>query len=705
MRLVTKIKDFLKKHKIFIGLLVGLFFSLWIEFNLFDFSFFTLTQKNLILFLLFQINLILILLLLYFIFRYIIKIFYEIRIKKISKSLKIKLFLIYFISIVFPSLVLVLGSFFFFKKTLDYWLKEFLEEKVLTVILKPEDYIKDIERDLLSKGQKIIQEYLTQTEEIKSSVLRERYRYFMRVDSIEVFDWKGTLVKKTYSSEISQKIGIAPSFLEKLKASQGPLSEVSLVNSNPYLRVFIPFYDQTGKPLLLAIGKFLKIEDFTGEKEIVEKRYFKTFKQFLMAAGTLVLLLVVFVGVWVGSKIGRNLTEPLQNLVVAAQKISKKDFNLEEIKVNAPSDDEVGRLIKAFNEMTKKIKEYEEEVQNYNRYLLSVLDHLPVGILVLTPDLKVKFSNQNLKRLIEIYGFSTLEELIERLNLPTLLSQIDLTKPFYTTLSWSKEEKEVSLGITLLKLEFLKNLEYLLIFENLEEKERLKRLSFWKEVALRVSHEIKNPLTPIKLSVERLKRQLEKTLEGEKKEVLLRTTNIIEKYIEELRKLATDFHYFTKNPVLNLEKGTILESILEVVSLYEIAYPEVKFHLKVEDEGQCLFDHFQLKRVWVNLLDNSIKAMHEKGEIFVSINREKDWILIKIEDTGEGVPWEITEKINQGDLLSLKDLGTGLIMVYSIINLHKGYINLCKKEEKGTSIIIKLPVQRNALEEKERQPL
>ncbi|HCE80395.1 MAG TPA: hypothetical protein DEQ05_06470, partial [Thermodesulfobacterium commune] len=139
----ARIKTFCKRHKIFLGLLIVLTISLWVEFNLFDLSLFSTSQKNLFLFFLFQINLILILLLLYFIFRYVIKIFYEIQIKKISKSLKVKLFLIYFISIVFPSVVLVLGSFFFFKKTLDYWLKEFFEERVLTVLLNPEDYIKD----------------------------------------------------------------------------------------------------------------------------------------------------------------------------------------------------------------------------------------------------------------------------------------------------------------------------------------------------------------------------------------------------------------------------------------------------------------------------------------------------------------------------------------------------------------------------------
>ena len=231
----------------------------------------------------------------------------------------------------------------------------------------------------------------------------------------------------------------------------------------------------------------------------------------------------------------------------------------------------------------------------------------------------------------------------------------------------------------------------MLILENLEEKENLKRLSIWKEVALRIAHEIKNPLTPIKLSVERLRKKLEKSVEGETKEILLKTTEVIEKYIEELRKLATDFYYFSKKPSLNLEKDSLLENLIEVVSLYEVAYPEIKFSIQAEDDGECMFDKFQFKRVWINLIDNSIKAMQKKGEIKIFLNRENKHIVVKIMDTGEAIPDEIKEKLAKGDLIKLKEIGTGLLMAYSIVELHKGTFQVEKNEPTGTSFTIKIP--------------
>lgn len=679
-----------RKFRILFGIVLLGLFLVWLEFKIFDLPFLSSSQKYIFLFLLFQINLALALTLLYFIFRYLFKTFSEIGVKKISKSIKIKLFVIYCLSIIFPSVVLVFGSFLFFKKTIDYWLKEFMEEKLLTGLITPQHLLQQTERELLNKAQTIAEEYISKVERIRSSELRERYRYFMGLDSIEVFDLSGSLLKKTYSSRISEKIGIAPSTLEKLKKEGLPTSEVTLVRSDPLVRVFFPCESKDGRPLILAVGKFVVWENLSEPGKEVERKYLRMFKRFLMLSGLLVLLLIVFIGIWVGSKIGKTLTEPLQNLIFATQRISRKEFDLETLNLERTSEDEIGALIKAFKEMTQKLKNYEEEIKRYNAFLKTILDSIPLGIFILDEKLSLRYQNQGLARLLSDYQFSEPEKLIEILDIKNLLKEMDLSKPFYKIFSWELANKTYSLGVTILELEHSKEREYMFILENLEEKENLKKLSFWKEVALKVSHEIKNPLTPIKLSVERLKKQLETELSGEKREILLKTTTIIEKYIEELRKLATDFHYFTKGLSPELEKGFILESIVEVVNLYEIAYPEVKIHIRAEDEGEGYFDKFQLRRVWINLLDNSIRAMQEKGEITVTITRENGFIVVRFRDTGKGVPEEVERKIKEGDMLSLKDLGTGLMMVYSIIQAHKGLFDISRKEE-GTEITIKIP--------------
>lgn len=691
MNFWKNIKLFLKKHKVLIFILFFIVITLWFEFNVFEFTFLSLAHRNILLFLLFQLNLIFILILLYFIFKYLFNIFWEIQVRRISKSIKTKLFATYFLSIIFPSLILILGSFFFFKKTLDYWFREFFEEKLISHFMKAEGYYKEIERYLLIKGEKIIEDYISQTEKIKSKDLRERYRYFSRLDSIEVYDFSGDLIKKTYSSEISSKLGIPPSILEKLKTNKTPVTQISMIESKALVRVFLPCKDKYGRDLILAVGKVLNLQDLTESNSLLEKNYFKIFKKFLLMAGISVLLLIIFVGIWVGSKIGRNLTEPLRNLVLATQKISQKDYQIEEIPLTTYSQDEIGILIKSFKEMVKKLKEYEEEMKKYNEYLISILNHLPIGILLLNQDFQIKYINESLKKFLQSYDFLNIEELLNHIDFFNLIHTVSLELPFYKIYEFKKEEREIFLGVTLLKIELFREENLMVIFENLEEKENLKRLSIWKEVALRMAHEIKNPLTPIKLSVERLRKKLEREIEGETKEVFLKTVGLIERYIDELKKLATDFYYFSRKPVLNLEKGSLLENLIEVVSLYEVAYPEVKFDIQADDDGECIFDKFYFKRLWINLIDNSIKAMHERGEIKILLRREDSQVVVKFTDSGEGIPEEIAQSVAKEDFIKLKEFGTGLIMVYSIVKLHKGVFQIEKNPSIGTFITIKIP--------------
>ena len=672
----------------FIPIIIALF---WLEFNIFNFTFLSLSQKNILLFLLFQLNLIFILVLLYFIFKYLFKIFWEIKVKKISKSIKTKLFATYFISIVFPSIILVLGSFFFFKKTIDYWLKGFLRTKFISQVVKTEDLYKEIEQELFIKGQTIIKEYLSKTHHIKSSVLRERYRYFSGLDSVELYELSGHLYKWTYSSAIPEKLGIPPSILDKLGKEDIPATQILPLSTGILIRVFIPCKTGSGKRLILAVGKVLPLDFLPGKTSFPEKKYLKLFKKFLMLAGFSVLLLVIFIGIWVGSKIGKNLTEPLHNLVLATQKLSKKEFSVEENLLASMSEDEIGTLIRSFKEMTQKLKEYEEELKSYGDYLNSLLNHLPVGVLILSEDFRVKYLNFWLRDFLIHYGFKSPEEFLKTLDLADLINSIDLDEPFYRTYEFVKEDKRGIIGITIIKLIGYREKEFMIVVESLEEKERLKRLSLWKEVAARIAHEIKNPLTPIKLSVERLKKQLESELPEDKKKVLERTTSTVEKYVEELKRLAVDFYYFSKKPTLSLEKAKMLDTIIEAISLYELAYPEVKFNVKAEDDGECCFDPFQFKRVWINLIDNSIKAMNEKGEIDIFLTREGKKLIIEFSDTGEGISEDIIEKIDKGEIFKLKEVGTGLIMVYTIVQLHRGSFKIEKNSPKGTRFTITIP--------------
>lgn len=665
-------------------------FVVSLQYLLYKSEFLSLPERNLFLFFALQIDFILLLVLLYLIFRYLYKIFWSIRGRKVSGSLKFKLFAVYFLSIAFTAFVLVVGSLIFLKKGIDYWFEEFSALKISSHFLKEEDWLKDLEADLVKKAFKIKNEYIEKTENIRSKDLRERYRYFMNLDSIEVYTLQGELYKKTYSSEIPSKQGIPPSIVEDLLREKQAQSIVHPIDSNLLIRVFTLTHDKAGKPYILAVGKLFdpnKLREYTKR----EKNLSQTFQLFLILSLSLVFLLVLFLGIWVGNKLGKTLTEPLQTLILATQKISHRDYRLDDLPLETSQDDEISQLILAFRKMAEEIKRYETTLRKYNQYLRGVLNALPVGILILRENEELLFANEQFNRFLSDFNFRNFQEFCENLSIKEYFNNLAVEESLYKNVIFTRYERELNLGVTFMKLELFNEILKLLIIENLEEKETLKRLSLWREVALIIAHEIKNPLTPIKLSVERLRKRLRNDLPVEKREFLDNTVNLVNKYVEELKKLAYDLYYFSERSSLEKIEVNIRENIKEVVELYRSAYQDVQIDLSETRDVLFKADPFQLKRIWINLFENSIKAMNERGEIKIKAFEKEARIFVIFEDTGPGLDEAVIKAFNKGDLSSLKKIGTGLLIVTSIVKLHEGKVRVENREEGGSRFVLEFP--------------
>jgi two-component system nitrogen regulation sensor histidine kinase NtrY len=312
------------------------------EYLLFKLNLLNLSHRYFYLFLLFQINLILILFLIYQIFRYIFYTFLEIKIQRFSKSLRVKLLFIYLFSMVFASTLLIIVGFFFLKKTLDLWFKEYSAVQLYLTAFGKEDIFRSLESQLIAKANLIENEYITKTDIIRSKELREKYRYLLNLDAIEVYTLDGDLYKKTYSNDEFKKYGIPPSILEELLKDKTPKRQIINLGGKYYVRVFTYVKTKDGHPYVLALGKVLdsseifKTEDLPWDK-ILRLSIFLLF--------ILLFLLVLFIGVWVGNKLGKRLSEPLRLLSEATEKIAHQDYN-----INLPDvfyqDDEIGLLIK-----------------------------------------------------------------------------------------------------------------------------------------------------------------------------------------------------------------------------------------------------------------------------------------------------------------------------------------------------------------------
>jgi two-component system nitrogen regulation sensor histidine kinase NtrY len=253
------------------------------------------------------------------------------------------------------------------------------------------------------------------------------------------------------------------------------------------------------------------------------------------------------------------------------------------------------------------------------------------------------------------------------------------------------------LKTTVLKDDAGRDLGVVVVFEDLTELERAQRLAAWREVARRIAHEVKNPLTPIKLAAQRLQRRYSGRL-GEDGRVFEECTQIIVSEVDELKNLVNAFSRFARLPQLTLAPQDLNVLIQETVLLYRESQPRVTLEFRPDPSlPQLLLDRDQVKRLLFNLLDNAVAAIEGAGTIKISVRRHPadGRVELTVADNGKGVPARDKVRIFE-PYFSTKRGGTGLglAIVNSIVAEHQGYIRVEDNVPRGTKFIIDLPMHR-----------
>jgi two-component system nitrogen regulation sensor histidine kinase NtrY len=235
------------------------------------------------------------------------------------------------------------------------------------------------------------------------------------------------------------------------------------------------------------------------------------------------------------------------------------------------------------------------------------------------------------------------------------------------------------------------------VFEDLTELERAQRMAAWREVARRIAHEVKNPLTPIQLSAQRLRRKYGERLAKEDGTVFDECTRLIIDNVEELKGLVNEFSNFARMPTSILVRDNIEKIIQDAILLYKDTYKNITFEfIDSNDIPKFKLDREQIKRVMINLLDNAVAAIPDKGKINIKLFYDKALRMVRIEvvDTGIGISNEIKERLFE-PYFSTKKSGTGLglAIVSSIISDHNGFIRVEDNIPNGTKFIIELPAR------------
>ncbi|MDD2559020.1 MAG: ATP-binding protein, partial [Desulfuromonas sp.] len=443
-------------------------------------------------------------------------------------------------------------------------------------------------------------------------------------------------------------------------------------------------------------------------------------KQGYIAILLLIALIIIFLATWFGLRIARSITVPIQELVTATNQISNDNL---QVQLPPAGDDEIGQLIDSFGKMTTelsreraRIQHAHNELKNSNieleqrrRYMEILLRNVTAGVISIDRFGILTTINKSAERLLKIQSDAVLgRKYADIVN----EEQLSIVKSFLTELIKSGKEtvkRQISLSIQGQQIILLLNATRLhdehgnimgtvIVFDDLTQLQKAQRMAAWREVARRIAHEIKNPLTPIQLSAQRLRRRYLDRFNDEDS-VFDECTQTIINQVDDLKNLVNEFSNFARMPASNPAPENINSIISDTMILYQQGHKDIEFKLNADASIPNInVDREQIKRVVINLLDNAVHAVHEAEaphniDLKTELNRTMNMATLVISDTGCGIPDKDKPRLFE-PYFSTKQSGTGLglAIVATIISDHGGYIRVKDHHPRGTEIIIELPL-------------
>ena len=412
-----------------------------------------------------------------------------------------------------------------------------------------------------------------------------------------------------------------------------------------------------------------------------------------------VTLAILFGTLWISIYASRRITIPIRALAEATDRLAEGGYGH---RVEVEATDEVGRLITSFNEMSTQIATQQQQLTTTNErldreraFMLTVLDSVATGIMTFTDSLEVLSINRAAVAMLQIEPPEPRAEISEILDgdlAPLAEALRELTA------GTGRTTREV----TLIRRGELRYLElsvarlsggeggWVLAMEDSTQLVQAQKLAAWNEAARRIAHEIKNPLTPIQLSAERIAKKF-RNEDADTSQAIEEGTKTIVSEVTQLKRMVDEFSRFARMPAVHMRHAQLAEILQGAAALYRNVKPGVSVSVTVTPDIELLMDPEQISRAVGNLLKNAVEAT-ESGEIRVSARRAPHRVVIEVADPGRGVPDADKEKLFL-PYFSTKGRGTGLglAIVHRIVNDHDGRISGHDNQPRGTRFEIELP--------------
>jgi two-component system nitrogen regulation sensor histidine kinase NtrY len=726
-----------RKEICIIGFLVPIIVLLsYLGFRVFDMDLDLPIPNSILVFALINVNVILLLLLVFLTVRNLVKLLFERKKGFMGARLRTKLVAAFFTLSLLPTIILFFASAQFISTSIEYWFNIPIERSLKASLELGQDYYQRVADDLLFFGNSLSRVishhgYMLKTrfDDLERFIDEKRLEY--RLASIKVFSQE--MNRRVYC----QDTGIDLSLFkdpedEILRKSFEKGTDSQYIQSLPHgdlVSGVVPVFSRTKSKAvvgLVVLEKFIpgvfvnRLEAMS--RGIEEYKQFKMLKKPIktshMITLSIVTLLTVFFSVWFGFFLSKGITVPIQELAQGTDRIASGDYDF---YIDLESKDEIGVLVNSFNRMTLDLKNSKRQVEQASEELIKsnveleqrrlymeiVLANVAAGVVSADADGKILTINKSAEKILNIKA----ERIIGKNYLDVLAEdQAGLIKEFLRDRNLFRKgsmQRQILLSLPEKTLTLLVSFNVLrddqgnylglvAVFEDLTDIERAHRMAAWREVARRIAHEVKNPLTPIQLSAQRLKKRYGRKLSQDDGEVFEECTNMIINQVEALKILVNEFSRFARMPSSNPKPDDISEIIREALSLYRESQKDIRITFNDFGDVPLLkLDREQMKRVMINLIDNAIDATDGKGEIVLNLSyvKEQDTVRIEVADSGKGIPPQHKGRLFE-PYFSTKKHGTGLglVIVNAIINEHNGVIRVQDNKPRGTRVIINLPV-------------
>ncbi|MEW6542172.1 MAG: ATP-binding protein [Nitrospirota bacterium] len=567
-----------------------------------------------------------------------------------------------------------------------------------------------------------------QRELLASAMGRKRAEY--NLAGVEVYSAKMEVLARAVDPEVPAPVldlPIGQLVLQALRGNQ-ELTSAQEAQTGRLIRAAVPIASserEGGADGVVVVDAYVP-ESLLTKMEGISRQYtqyreVKAMRNPIKAGAylfvSIITVMILFGATWFGFYVARGITVPIQRLAEATETIAKGNLN---VRIAVKATDEIGTLVDSFNRMTEDLRTSKSKLEEANvslrqsnveldrrrAYTQAVVDTIAAGVLSIDRGGVINTFNPSAERIVGVWGDQVrgrpVNEVFKELGLDlfqnaydrmlgegrgslSLEGPVEIKGKFLT----------VGLNCSRMKDEAGKDLGLVFVFEDLTELIKAQKVAAWKEVAQRIAHEIKNPLTPIQLSAQRLRKKFaEKAADFES--VFDESTEVIVNEVTGLKRMVDEFSKFARMPAPQMSRESLHDVIREVVTLYSGAHRDIEFVVSLDETLPPVnLDREQMNRVFVNLFDNAIQAMNQKGRLWVTtqFDTKRRRAVVSVADEGMGINQDDQDKLFV-PYFSRKRTGTGLglAIVQRIVTDHDGQIRAANNVPKGAVFTFELPV-------------